>query len=137
MGRFLRFDPVPSRGRVSVDYRTDGDQLHVQVRADGLTGFDRLVLLNEESAAFDDYADAAQGRGGAAIGPAQEVRGGWARLRSASLGAEFMLEQAGASTMLAGRELDPGRGLDWSGVSYQFGAGFTSVSYDITFRRAR
>ncbi len=136
-GRFVRFEAVPSRGRVTVDYRIAGDRLHVQARASGLTGFDRLVLLNEESAAFDDYADTAHTLRGAAIGPEQQVTGGWARLRSGSLGVEFMVEQAGGSTMLAGRELDPARGLDWSGVGYQFGAGFESVSYEITFRRAR
>ncbi len=136
-GRFTGYRAVPSRGRVVVDYRVAGDRVQVAASAQGLTGFDRLVLMNELSAAFDDLADAGGTRTGLAFGPWQETRGNWARLRAGSFGIEWMLAPVAGAELRAGRELDPARGLDWAGLDYVFGPGFQESEYEIKIGRAR
>jgi hypothetical protein len=131
-----RFVTAPSVGRVQVTYRVSGGTIAVEVRALGLApGLVEIDLLNEQSAAFDDYADASGTRIGAAFGNWQPVAGGYARLRSGSLGVEWAQQVAGSSQFLAGRESAP-PDFDWSGLEYVFGPGFKSVDYKIAVQRA-
>ncbi|HEY4028423.1 MAG TPA: glycosyltransferase [Candidatus Dormibacteraeota bacterium] len=140
-----RFVRGPSVGRVQVTYRVvrstvrgvAQSTIHVEVRSLGLApGLLQLALLNEQSAAFDDYADAEGTRIGADFGNWQPVRGSYARVRSGSLGVEWSQVVAGDSQFLAGRELSSAPALDWSGMEYLFGSRFRSVDYDIRMQAA-
>jgi cellulose synthase/poly-beta-1,6-N-acetylglucosamine synthase-like glycosyltransferase len=127
---------APSRGRVAVTYRVSGSKLSVQVQPLDLTpGWDQLVMLNEGSSQFDDFADSTR-TGTAGFRAWQPVQGSWARLRSSRLGVEWELPAPppGAG-FLAGRELQP-PDLDWAGIEYQFGPTFRGFSYDVNFRRS-
>jgi hypothetical protein len=132
-----RFVPAPSVGRVQVTYRVSADGVvRVEVRSLGLEpGMLQLGVLNEQSAAFDDYADARGSRTGAAFGNWQTVSGSWARLRSGALGVEWAQETAGDSQFQAGREASP-PDFNWSGMDYLFGPGFTSVDYTVSIKAA-
>jgi hypothetical protein len=132
-----RFVAAPSVGRVEVTYRVaPGGVVTVSVRSLGLApGVQQVAVLNEESAAFDDFADASGAHVGAAFGNWMAVSGPWARLRSGSLGIEWAQQVAGRSELHAGRELTP-PDFDWSGLDYLFDAGFTSVDYTVSIRGA-
>jgi cellulose synthase/poly-beta-1,6-N-acetylglucosamine synthase-like glycosyltransferase len=132
-----RFVPGRSVGRVQVTYRVSRDGVvHVEVRSLGLaSGLQQLAVLNEQSAAFDDYADAQGSRTGGAFTNWQTVGGSWARLRSGTLGVEWVQEAAGNSQFQAGRELSP-PDFDWSGLDYLFGPGFTAVDYAVRIQAA-
>jgi hypothetical protein len=136
-GRFLEFRSIPARGAVEVDYRLEGGRLRVSATATGLRGFDQLVLANEESAAFDDFADPTGTRLGPAFGAWMPVTGSWARLRSGADGVEWMQRPLPGAGLFAGRESDPGRGIDWAGLDYVFGPDFQAAGYDVNIGRAR
>jgi GT2 family glycosyltransferase len=139
-----RFVTARSAGRVQVTYRVSqvrvadrlAGSIQVEVRSLGLApGLIEIDLLNEQSAAFDNYADAQGTRIGAAFGNWQPVAGSYARLRSDSLGVEWAQQVAGSSRFLAGRESAP-PDFDWSGLEYAFDSRFTSVDYTVTIQRA-
>ena len=132
-----KFQRAPSVGRVQVTYTITAGGAEIAVRSLGLSpGVQQVNILNEESAAFNDYSDSA----GTDLGPAftnwQSVRGSWARLQSGSLGIEWGQETAGNSQFQAGREFNP-PGFNWAGMDYLFGPNFTAVDYTVTIRRAR
>jgi cellulose synthase/poly-beta-1,6-N-acetylglucosamine synthase-like glycosyltransferase len=130
-----RFVPAPSVGQVQVTYRVSPGHVRVEVRVLSLAaGALHVELLNEESAAFHNYADASGSLNGAAFSRWQAVAGDWARLRSDAFGVEWAQVVAGDSTLYAGRESQP-PDFDWSGLDYQFGPGFRSVDYDIAISR--
>jgi cellulose synthase/poly-beta-1,6-N-acetylglucosamine synthase-like glycosyltransferase len=132
-----RFQAAPSVGTVEVTYRVARGRVAVQVRPLWLrAGAQQVVVLNEQSAAFDDLADASATRVGPAFANWTPVSGSWARLRSANLGVEWALTAAGRSTLEAGREQAP-PDFDWSGLDYVFGPSFAGVDYQISIRRAR
>jgi hypothetical protein len=113
-----------------------GGGVRVEVRSLGLApGLLELAMLNEQSAAFDDYADAHSTRIGSGFGNWQPVSGSYARLRAGSLGVEWAQQAAGGSQFLAGREAVP-PDFDWSGMEYVFDSRFTSVDYTITIQGA-
>jgi hypothetical protein len=134
-----KFVRAPSVGRVQVTYRVDARSgvVQVEVRSLGLApGVLQVGVLNEESAAFDDFADASgAAHAGADFGNWMPVSGAWARLRSASLGIEWAQQVAGASELHAGRELSP-PDFDWAGMDYLFDGAFTSVDYAVSVRAA-
>ncbi len=132
-----RFAPAPSVGRVEVTYRLSSGQVQVAVRALGLVpGVLQVSVLNEESAAFDDMAEPGVTRLGAGFGRWQPVSGGWARLRSGSLGIEWAQDRIQGAELNAGRELAP-PDFDWSGLDYVFEGGFRSADYTVSIRRSR
>lgn len=134
-GDFLRVEPGVSHGRVRVTYRPEPDGLRVEVRAVAwATGLDQVVLLNEESASFDDYADSAGNRQGTAIGSREPVAGDWARFRSSALDLEWeMPAPPPGGHFFASRDSLAG-GDEISGLDWQFGPDFASVSYTVTFK---
>jgi cellulose synthase/poly-beta-1,6-N-acetylglucosamine synthase-like glycosyltransferase len=132
------FVPVPSRGRVEVTYLPGVGTIDIKVTAADLkAGFQQVVLLNEQSSRFDDFADATQTRVGSEIGPWQPVEGDWGRFRSRSAGLEWSLPRlAAADGTFAAREMrNPD--IDFSGIEYVFGPGFTGVEYRLTVSKAR
>ena len=132
------FLPAPSRGRVDVTYRLSGGRVEVSVVAARLApGYSQLVILNEETSRFDDFADGSRTLVGPAVGSWTPVAGGWGRFRSAALGVEWALDRPpGAAGMYAARELLP-PGIDFSGIEYVFGPGFQAADYTVLVQKAR
>jgi hypothetical protein len=131
------FEPIASRGSVEVTYTVDSTGVSVAVRAVKLApGFTEVGILNEQSAAFNDFADRGQTLVGAAFGSWVAVDGPWARLQSKSLGVQWSVP------VLAGAQLHGGRELiapdfDWAGLDYMFGASFSGATYRINVQQAR
>jgi hypothetical protein len=131
------WSPISSRGQIEVTYTFDASGVAVDVRPIWLApGYLEVGVLNEGSAAFDDFADQSQTLTGAAFGAWVEARGPWARLRSASLGFEWSLPQIGGAQLHAGRELKP-PDFNWAGLDYTFPGPFQGASYQITLQEAR
>ena len=100
-------------------------------------GFSEVGILNEQSAAFDDFA--------ADSGPTLvdrnfrswvPVTGSWARLQSKSLGVQFWVPSIAGAQLHGGRELAP-PDFNWAGLDYSFGPSFTGTSYEIVVQAAR
>jgi hypothetical protein len=128
---------IPSRGRVEVTYLVQPDSVSINVRPIWLApGYSEFAILNEGSAAFDDFADPSQTLTGAAFGPWVEVRGPWARLRSGSLGVEWSLVQLDGAQLHAGRELKA-PDFNWAGLDYTFPGPFAGAIYQIKLQEAR
>jgi cellulose synthase/poly-beta-1,6-N-acetylglucosamine synthase-like glycosyltransferase len=138
-GHFAGFDAGPSRGEVQVTYRLSRDgSLAVQVRVLHMAaGVQQVVLLNEESSAFDDYADPSVTRRGAAIGSRTAVNGDYARFRSGSLGVEWEVPAPPRSVGFFAEREARGDTIDFSGLEWEFGPDLSSVDYTISIRRAR
>jgi cellulose synthase/poly-beta-1,6-N-acetylglucosamine synthase-like glycosyltransferase len=132
------FEAVPSRGQVEVTYLLSGGTVDITVTATGLTsGFQQFVVLNEQSSAFDDFADPTQTRIGTQVGSWRPVSGDWGRFRSGALGLEWSLPRLPAAEgMYAARETRS-PGIDFSGIEYVFGPGFTGVEYQVNVSKAR
>ncbi len=132
------FAAVPSRGQVVVTYLVSGGTVDITVSAPGLSpGFQQVVLLNEQSSRFDDFADATQTRIGSEIGSWRTVKGEWGRFRSGALGLEWSLPRLpGADGMFAARETRS-PDIDFSGIEYVFGPGFTGANYQLVVSKAR
>ncbi len=136
-GRFAGFEAVPSVGRVEVTYRISQGHVAISARALELaTGVAEVVLLNEQSAQFSDFADPTQKLIGPAFGSWQPAAGDWARLRSESLGLEWSLPALPGVQMVAERELRPPE-IDFAGLEYRFGPGFTGADYQVEVMKAR
>jgi glycosyl transferase family 2 len=132
------FVPIASRGEVVVTYTIDATGVSIEVRPVRLApGYTQVGILNEQSAAFDDFA--AEGSPtyiGAAFGRWTAVDGSWARLRSAGLGVEWSVPALPGATLNGGRELSR-PDFDWAGLDYIFPATFAGTSYHITVQEAR
>ena len=129
--------PIQSRGQIEVTYQVDASGIAVDVRPIWLTpGYVEVGILNEGSAAFDDFADESQTQIGAAFGPWVEIHGPWARLRSRSLGVEWSLPQLSGAQLFAGRELKQ-PDFNWAGLDYTFPNPFAGATYRITLQEAR
>jgi len=132
------FLAVPSRGEVVVTYQVGGGVIYITVQATRLAaGYQQVVLLNEQSSRFDDFADPNGARIGAAVGPWQPVRGGWGRFRSGTLGVEWSLPRLPAADgMYAAREIRR-PDIDFSGIEYVFGPGFSGAEYQLSVSNAK
>ena len=125
------FVPIASRGTIEVTYGIDAAGVSVFVRVVDLApGYLQVGILNEQSAAFDDFAEP----GGTFTGPAFErwmtAAGNYARLRSGTIGVEWSVTPLPGSQLHAGRELAP-PDFNWAGLDYAFPAPFTGTSYFI------
>jgi len=132
------FVPIASRGQIEVAYTIDSAGVSIAVRPLSLApGYSEVGILNEQSAAFDDFAAAGQP---ALVGPAfgnwAPVSGSWARLRSGTLGVEWSASQVPGATLYAGRE-KVAPDFDWAGLDYMFPAPFSGASYRINVQEAR
>jgi hypothetical protein len=131
------FVPIASRGAIEVTYTVDAAGVSVAVRPIRLApGFTLVGILNEQSAAFDDFANAIQTLVGPRFPNWVSVEGSWGRLRSASLGVEW------SAPIIAGAELHAGRELirpdfDWTGLDYLFPANFAGTTYHVNMQEAR
>jgi len=136
-GRYLRFEAVPSRASIEVTYRVRAGQVEISARALELApNTQSVVLLNEQSAAFDDLADGSgQTLRGAGFGSYQPTSGAYARLRSSAYGLEWSQNPVPGARLVAEREL--GNGIDFAGLEYEFGPGFTAADYTVQVMNAR
>ena len=140
-GRFLRFAPGPSHGRFEVTYRPElprGFEVVVRLVGPTAPGLQQVVVLNEESAGFDDLATARKTLLGSRIGSWTAItHTSWARFRSSASGVEWSLPAPPhGGTWHAARELRPARAIDFSGIEYSFGPGFRSFGYQVNVRRS-
>jgi hypothetical protein len=100
-------------------------------------GHSEIGILNEQSAAFNDFAaEGSPTLRNEAFGSWVPVTGGWARLQSKSLGVQWSLPQIAGASLHGGRELAP-PGFDWAGLDYIFPASFTHADYHISVQEAR
>ncbi len=132
------FAPIPSRGEIVVTYTVDATGVSVAVRPLWLApGYSEVGILNEQSAAFNDFAAGGSPTYlGGAFGSWIAVDGSWARLRSASLGVEWSAPALSGATVHGGRELKL-PDFNWAGLDYIFPATFAGTSYHITVQEAR
>jgi hypothetical protein len=131
------FVPIASRGAIDVTYTVDANGLSIAVRPVWLApGFTEVGILNEQSAAFDDFADSTHSLIGVHIPNWTPVEGSWGRLRSARLGVEWSAPALPGAEMHAGRELI-GTDFDWAGLDYLFPPTFGGATYHLTIQEAR
>jgi hypothetical protein len=131
------FVPVASRGSIEVTYTVDAGGVSVAVRTlDLAPGYTEVGILNEQSAAFDDFAEPGKTFVGAALGIWVPATGDFARLRSGTLGIEWSLPPLPGAQLHAGRELVQ-NDFDWAGLDYIFSGQFSGVTYHINVQEAR
>jgi hypothetical protein len=131
------YRPIASRGRIEVTYTVDTTGVLVEMRVlDLAPGYKELAVLNEQSAAFDDFACEGHLYIGPAFGRWIPVAGTWARLRSSTLGVEWSVPALSGALLHGGRELFP-PSFDWAGLDYLFDEPPTTVSYHINVQGAR
>jgi cellulose synthase/poly-beta-1,6-N-acetylglucosamine synthase-like glycosyltransferase len=131
------YRPIASRGRIEVTYTLNATGVLVEmVVLDLVPGYLELGILNEQSAAFDNFADQNQTLIGPEFGRWIPVNGTWARLRSATFGVEWSVPAIPGAHLNGGRELSP-PGFDWAGLDYLFDAPPAAVTYQITVQAAR
>ena len=131
------FEPVASRGSIEVTYTVDPTGVSIAVRVVQLApGYAEVGILNEQSAAFNDYADQGQTLIGPAFGNWVPVDGAWARLQSARLGVQWSVPALPGAQLHGGRELIV-PAFDWAGLDYIFSGSFVGASYHINVQEAR
>jgi len=131
------FVSIPSRGAIDVTYTVDATGVSIVVRPVWLApGFTQVGILNEQSAAFDDFADSTHNLIGPHFPNWTPVEGSWGRLRSASLGVEWSAPVLPGSQMHAGRELI-GTDFNWAGLDYLFPPTFDGATYHLNVQEAR
>lgn len=131
------FVPIASRGEIEVTYTVDSTGISIQVRTVQLSpGYTQVGILNEQSAAFNDFADSGRTLAGNAFGNWVAAAGPWARLRSGTLGTEWSAPAVDGAQLFAGRELQP-PGFNWAGLDYIFPATFAGTAYEIKVQEAR
>jgi hypothetical protein len=137
-GHFVTFAPRASHGQVRVTYTLRGGGLRVLVQVVRFApGVQQVVVLNEESSAFNDYADSSTTRLGAAIGSRTPVSGDYARFRSGALGVEWEVPAPPRGAAFVAEHEARGDAIDFSGLEWEFGPDLSSVAYTISIRRAR
>ena len=131
------FVPVASRGAIEVTYTVDATGVSITVRPVWLApGFTQVAILNEQSAAFDDFADASQTLGSGRFPNWVSVEGSWGRLRSGNLGVEWSAPAVAGAELHAGRELIA-PDFNWAGLDYVFPPTFNGTDYHINVQEAR
>jgi len=133
-----RFTPIPSRGAIEVTYTVDGTGVSVAMKTIWLApGYSEVGILNEQSSAFDDFAAENQATlKGPQFGSWVLVTGGWARLRSSTLGVEWSVPSLAGASLHGGRELSA-PDFDWAGLDYIFAGRFAGATYHINVKEAQ
>ena len=132
-----QFVPITSRGEIEVTYTVAGTGIAIDVRVlDLRPGYTEVAILNEQSAAYDNFADSSQTLIGAAFGSWVLVGGDWARLRSGSLGVEWSVPSLPGAALHGGRELTTPN-FDWAGLDYTFQGPFSGTRYVVEVRPSR
>src|SRR2546425_1279852 len=132
------FVPIESRGAIDVTYSVDATGISVAVRILKLApGYTEVGILNEQSAAFNDFAaqtspTLVDGKFGTWV----PVDGTWARLQSKSLGVQWSVPSLAGAQFSGGRELIP-PDFDWAGLDYIFGPSFAGATYVFNVQKAR
>jgi hypothetical protein len=131
------FVPIASRGSLEVTYTVDATGVAIDVSAVNLApGYTEVGILNEQSAAFDDFAEPGRTITGPAFGIWTPASGAYARLRSGSLGVEWSVPPVSGAQLEAGRELTR-PDFNWAGLDYIFSGPFTGTRYFVTVGVAR
>ncbi len=132
------FVPIESRGAIEVTYTVGGSGISVAVRVVQFApGYTEVGILNEQSAAFNDFAAKnSPTLVDRSFGNWVPVGGGWARLQSKSLGVQWSLPSIPGGQLHGGREL-VAPDFDWAGLDYIFGPAFTGATYFIRVQEAR
>jgi cellulose synthase/poly-beta-1,6-N-acetylglucosamine synthase-like glycosyltransferase len=132
------FVPAASRGAIEVTYTIDSTGIAANVRVIRLDpGYTEVGILNEQSAAFNDFAaDRSQTLVNEQFGSWEPVTGAWARLQSRSLGVQWSVPSIQGAQLHGGRELTP-PGFNWAGLDYLFPSGFAGAVYHINVQEAR
>jgi len=134
-----QFSPIASRGAIQVTYAIDGSGITITATPLWLAlGYSQVGLLNEQSAAFADFAADQQPSPlvGSRFGDWVPVPGAWARLRSASLGVEWSVPAIAGSELHGGREQVP-PDFNWAGLDYIFSGTFAGATYHVAVQAAR
>ncbi|HEX3507271.1 MAG TPA: glycosyltransferase, partial [Candidatus Dormibacteraeota bacterium] len=123
------FVPIASRGSLEVTYTVDATGVAIDVSAVNLApGYTEVGILNEQSAAFDDFAEPGRTITGPAFGIWTPASGAYARLRAGSLGVEWSVPPVSGARLQAGRELSR-PDFNWAGLDYIFSGPFTGTRY--------
>ena len=132
------FVPIPSRGSIEVTYTVDSTGVAVNVRPVRLdSGYSEIGILNEQSAAFNDFAaDGNPTLIDGQFGNWEPVTGAWARLQSRSLGVQWSVPSLAGAQLHGGRELTP-PDFNWAGLDYLFQSSFAGADYRINLQEAR
>jgi hypothetical protein len=131
------FAPIASRGRIEVTYTVVGSEITVEVKTlDLQPGYSQVTILNEQSGAFDDFADSSTTLIGRAFGRWVPVDGAWARLRAGALDVEWSVPAIPGAQLFGGREVTA-PSFDWAGLDYVFSGPFTGATYRIHVQEAR
>ena len=131
------FTPITTRGRIAVTYTVDASGITIEVEPLQLApGYTQVGILNEESGAFNDFADSSQTLIDSRFGSWVPVNGDWARLRSGSLGVEWSLPSIAGAQLYGGREVNA-PSFDWAGLDYIFSGSFSGARYHINVQEAK
>ena len=133
------FVPIESRGAIEVTYTVDATAISVSIRVVKLApGYTEVGILNEQSAAFNDFAaDGSRTLLDGQFGNWVPVGGSWARLQARSLGVQWSQLAIPAAQLHGGRELSPPE-FDWAGLDYIFeSSSFSGTDYTIKVQGAR
>ena len=131
------FTPVASRGHIAVTYTVDASGITIEVEALQLApGYTQVGILNEESGAFNNFADSSQTLIDSRFGSWVPVTGEWARLRSGGLGVEWSLPSLPGAQLYGGREVNA-PSFDWAGLDYIFSGPFSGARYHINVQEAK
>jgi len=132
------FVPIASRGAIEVTYAIDSTGINVTVRVIQLErGYSEIGILNEQSAAFNDFAaDGSLSLLNGKFGNWEPVTGAWARLQSRDLGVQWSVPSITGAQLHGGRELNP-PDFNWAGLDYLFPSTFTGAAYHINVQGAK
>jgi Glycosyltransferase like family 2 len=135
--RNYAFVPIISRGSIEVTYTIDSNGVSISVHVLNLaSGYTEVGILNEQSAAFNNFAaDHSPTLINGMFGAWVPVVGTWARLQSASLGVQWSVPAIQGAQLHGGRELVQPN-FNWSGLDYMFPGPFKGTSYRINVQEA-
>ena len=132
------FVPIASRGAIEVTYAVDLTGISATVKVIQLEpGYSQIGILNEQSAAFNDFAaDGSPNLLNGRFGSWEPVTGAWARLQSKDLGVQWSVPSITGAQLHGGRELSQ-PDFNWAGLDYLFPSTFAGTAYHINIQEAK